>query len=412
MTAIVAILNKNWVSIAADRTWSVYNWITYKSYDSNKLFRLSSTEPIWIATYQNLQFLWIPWEIIIKQYRKKLWNTTFQSLELYKDDFLNYLSTIQANDDKYIFYIIESSLKIIINAIKESLDFEISKFPLNKSSLEENEAIDIANVTIWNILNNLNQIVDLSRNVIDDSDIEIIFTENDNFEEIIWLIFWGMNLPVDTTNNILEIIKLEFKYNVFLNYNEDYPYSGIIITWFWSEDIFPSLIELKVYYRLNWKVLYTQVTNENISDDLDWTNAYIMPFAQDDVIRNIIVWVNPQIEKNLIDSIWKIIDSKVLDVNINKEIKESINNELGIIKSKYVSNVIDSVVHLPLSELWETAETLVNLTSFKRRVTMENETVWWDTDVAIISKSDWFIWKKRKHYFDKDLNSQYFKNNR
>ena len=72
-----------------------------------------------------------------------------------------------------------------------------------------------------------------------------------------------------------------------------------------------------------------------------------------------------------------------------------------------------SVVELlPKEELAEMAETLVNLTSFKRRVTPEAETVGGPVDVAVISKGDGLIWIKRKHYFSQDLNFRYFDRDR
>ena len=63
---------------------------------------------------------------------------------------------------------------------------------------------------------------------------------------------------------------------------------------------------------------------------------------------------------------------------------------------------------LPKEELAEMAETLVNLTSFKRRVTPEAETVGGPIDVAVISKGDGLVWIKRKHYFVPELNPRYF----
>lgn len=53
------------------------------------------------------------------------------------------------------------------------------------------------------------------------------------------------------------------------------------------------------------------------------------------------------------------------------------------------------------------AEALVNLTSLKRRVSMEEETVGGPIDVAVISKGDGLIWIKRKHYFDGTMNRDY-----
>lgn len=65
---------------------------------------------------------------------------------------------------------------------------------------------------------------------------------------------------------------------------------------------------------------------------------------------------------------------------------------------------------LPKDELAAMAESLVNLASFKRRVTDEEETVGGPIDVAVISRGDGFIWIKRKHYFEPGLNPQFLAN--
>jgi hypothetical protein len=77
---------------------------------------------------------------------------------------------------------------------------------------------------------------------------------------------------------------------------------------------------------------------------------------------------------------------------------------------KFVKTVLDSVQSLPLDDLAEMAESLVNLTSLKRKVSMEQETVSGPIDVAVISPGDGFIWINRKHYFAADRNPQFFAN--
>ena len=68
MTAIVAVLNKNGIGIAADSAVTIGN--THKVINSaNKVFMLSKYHPVGIATYGNSQFMGIPWELIIKNYR-------------------------------------------------------------------------------------------------------------------------------------------------------------------------------------------------------------------------------------------------------------------------------------------------------------------------------------------------------
>jgi hypothetical protein len=63
---------------------------------------------------------------------------------------------------------------------------------------------------------------------------------------------------------------------------------------------------------------------------------------------------------------------------------------------------------LSIGELAELAETLVSIESLKERVTRPSDSVSGPIDVAVVSKSDGFIWIKRKHYFDPSLNSRYF----
>jgi hypothetical protein len=76
----------------------------------------------------------------------------------------------------------------------------------------------------------------------------------------------------------------------------------------------------------------------------------------------------------------------------------------------HIAPIIDIVGMLPKDELAEMAESLVNLTSFKRRVTPQAETVGGPIDVAVISRGDGFIWIKRKHYFDTKLNPHFLAN--
>jgi len=98
-------------------------------------------------------------------------------------------------------------------------------------------------------------------------------------------------------------------------------------------------------------------------------------------------------------------------VGIGKEILKDLGKKLGdYIEETYSSPVTTVISMLPKDELAAMAESLVNLTYFKRKVTMESETVGGPIDVAVISKGDGLIWIKRKHYFIPELNKQFFVN--
>ena len=79
-------------------------------------------------------------------------------------------------------------------------------------------------------------------------------------------------------------------------------------------------------------------------------------------------------------------------------------------RDNHISPVLSAVASLPKDELAAMAESLINLTSFKRKVTIETETVGGAIDVAVISKGDGFVWIKRKHYFRQELNHHFTAN--
>jgi hypothetical protein len=73
-------------------------------------------------------------------------------------------------------------------------------------------------------------------------------------------------------------------------------------------------------------------------------------------------------------------------------------------RNEQAQPVVGIVATLPKDELASMAESLVNLTKFRRRVTPERETVGGPIDVAVITKGDGFVWIRRKHYFEPSLN--------
>ena len=90
MTAIVGVLNKHGVALAADSAVSFGN--THKVVNTgNKVFALSKYQPVAIATYGRSAFMGTPWDIIIKLYRKKLGKHSFPKLDEYVNDFIKYL---------------------------------------------------------------------------------------------------------------------------------------------------------------------------------------------------------------------------------------------------------------------------------------------------------------------------------
>src|SRR5690606_585139 len=92
MTAVIGILNKNGMTMAADSAVTVTGGNSKKIYNTaNKIFTLSKFHPVGIMIYSSSSFMETPWEIIIKLYRKELKDKCFDKVEHYKDDFIRFL---------------------------------------------------------------------------------------------------------------------------------------------------------------------------------------------------------------------------------------------------------------------------------------------------------------------------------
>jgi hypothetical protein len=90
------------------------------------------------------------------------------------------------------------------------------------------------------------------------------------------------------------------------------------------------------------------------------------------------------------------------------EMFRRINREAENYRSaQFGQPTMDMIAVLPKDELAKLAESLVDLTSLHRRVARDLETVGGPIDVALISKADGFIWVKRKHYFNLEMNRHF-----
>ncbi|WP_231686950.1 hypothetical protein [Bacillus sp. JCM 19034] len=65
-------------------------------------------------------------------------------------------------------------------------------------------------------------------------------------------------------------------------------------------------------------------------------------------------------------------------------------------REQFIYPILDVVESLPTKELAHMAESLLNVASLKRKISISMETVGGPIDVAIITKGDGFTWVKKK----------------
>ncbi|MFA0025753.1 hypothetical protein AB4369_22880, partial [Vibrio sp. 10N.261.49.A5] len=91
MTAEVVIFNKSAIALAADSAVSIEGNKSSKVYNNaEKLFALSKHHPVAIMIYERNELQGVPWELIIKSFRKKQGDKFYSKLSGYKDAFLEF----------------------------------------------------------------------------------------------------------------------------------------------------------------------------------------------------------------------------------------------------------------------------------------------------------------------------------
>jgi len=147
MTSEVIIKNREAIAMAADSAVTVTSNGKYDKKifpTANKLFTLSKYHPIGIMFYGNAHLMGVPWEVIIKQYRKELGEKSFSKLKYYAEDFVNFLNTnkILFPDSIQTQYF-KNSVEIYMNFLKENIFDELNTASKGGKSLGKRQRKEI-----------------------------------------------------------------------------------------------------------------------------------------------------------------------------------------------------------------------------------------------------------------------------
>ncbi|MEI3436033.1 MAG: hypothetical protein V8S10_06950 [Clostridia bacterium] len=408
MSAEVILMNKNGIAIAADSAVTIGN--KTKIYNTaDKMFMLSKYAPVGILIYNSASIMGIQLEIIIKQYRRKLGEKTFQTLKEYCDDFMSYCIEFANN---YSGEKIE--LEIINNQILNKCD-EIFRIVLSMANKEvgknsfknDNELMEFINIKIIEIVDRTN--VEINDEVMDDLYYNNILSKLDTSNIIDFCSeSYKINLKEETKKKIM--LKLN---DIIRNkkYWDRSNFTGIAITGYGDNEIFPVCIQIETLGIINNKVLKL---NENSFQITHEQNSQIIPLAQTDVMDEFFLGINNEINQIYVKKFKNGIASEKDESVKNKiiQLNTSIEEEKNKLVKDRLMNIHRSLSFLPRDEMIYMAEGMINLTSFKRRLVLDNfsETVGGPIDIAFISKGEGFIWIKRKKYFDKEMNYVFTEN--
>lgn len=419
MTAEIAIMNKSALVLAADSAITITG-STNKIYNTvNKLFTLSKRHPVGIMVYGNAEFMNRPYETLIKVFREKLGIRSHPSIYDYCNEFLAYLVSDSICSDidqrKNVSrlardYFDGVKTGIVRNIISHQRNHgkcsqaQIRKFVeqvirLENTALEKQPFADGFSVDCVNdVLRVYSAEITKARSTLD------------------------RDLPLTSTQiaALIPMAAMALCKGVFSNYR-----SEIVIAGFGEDDLFPHLIHVETDGAFLGKHKIRTPHDERISTE--GFGASIIPFAQGEMVGRFMEGVDENYQHYLEVQFRRLLDNfgaSIVDaLNSSKatklKVREAVSNSAdanmtdfhakcaNYRRTRFVDRILDVVVNMPKEEIAALADALVNLTSVKRRVSAESETVGGPIDVAVISKGDGFIWIKRKHYFDPKYNPQF-----
>lgn len=425
MTAEIAIMNRQAVALAADSAVTVSYTDGQKIYNTvNKLFMLSKRAPVGVMVYGVADLTGIPWETIIKCFREDLGNERLPRVRDYATRLLDYIRDhrimfTEEHQERQLF----TSVFMQFRSVMEPIDDEIRTVIESKGGIKPSEMTPIVARHIREahlLWTNADPLPDVPGNLAS----RIRRKWRKQIEAIIDYVFGDLSIGPTSRKRLVDIACLVFTASLFPD-----NVSGLVVAGFGEEEYLPSTIAFDVEgVLLNF--VKTRKRPEKSTTITPANSSAVISFAQGEMVSLFMEGVDPtysaMINHSLEHYVESLADGLVASTGVTgrreRTLRQRIKDASEASTKRFLDNlhdytmryhigpVVSAVTNLPKEELAAMAESLVSLTSFKRRVTHDPETVGGPIDVAVISKGDGFIWIKRKHYFDPGLNHQFFMN--
>lgn len=425
MTSEVVVMNSLGVALATDSAATVYIDGRAKVYHADKLFMLSHFHPVGAMVYNNSALLGVPWETILKMFRKDLGKRAFGSLAEYGDHLIEYLNAARGLfprevQDKYYLDLVETLYNGIESDIQERRD-EIWRSRGGKD--DGQDAPRIADLVIGESWKEWQEKPDatcfdpkIGSSLAGRMSGEITMLRNSVFKHL--------KLGSESSRALHELAALVVSKEEILFESR----TGLVIAGFGEDEHMPVLnsYELGEVFVDNLK--FKKVRSQQVDSK---TPSVVETFAEREMVSTYLDGISPRFSLKILEDISELV------LGLTEEIVTEVPNMSAKRKREFLDRILpkgsnalrqwwqdfeefrlegrqpflQSISLLPKNELAHVAASLVSLTSFQKRMsTEEDETVGGPVDVAVISKGDGFVWIERKHYFRPELNRHFFKN--
>ena len=435
MTAEIAILNTSAVALAADSAVTVTQPGGQKIFSSaNKIFALTYDAPVGILVYGNANFMGIPMETLVKEYRKRGAGEKFPTIGEYAESFVGFLLEIAHGSlsQQEQFRLQVERVRTIFIAIGNEITERVREYV--QDLMRKMESVDAQAIrSVWDHF--AEQIIDRYHanvrrsTLVEGASNELLQEARRELGGIVAEMrrkSFGSSLSRSAVGKLNEVVRRST--GLMLDDVLAVPganVTGVVIAGFGEDEVFPGYVETFVdgCYGQVLRTRQGRIAQVNLENEVA-----IAPFAQADMFRLFMLGLHPLYLPHIHSYVQRLVrgyGDMVLDriTDLSSDERKKLDDEMEMDKLVVADMVTDElekfgrdriaaeiaqvVRNLPKDQLAEFAEALVNLTSLRRRVSLERETVGGPTDVAVITKGEGLVWTKRKHYFPPELNVSY-----
>lgn len=390
MTAIVGALNKKGVAVAADSAVTMGNGKVINT--AQKIFQLKSQESIGVAIYGNGQFMGVPLKVLISLFDRYCEHSNYQSDTILDCSYMFYNFLVKEKQTNLYRASFDMRLKKFINFFQEK----------NSSKNKTDEDIENDKKIIKSILKKSNEVSYIL------NELNLVGSSFINR----WTAIIQQDLASDDSENDNELVSGK-EADLIAYFLYENGYTGITFFGYGKDDAFPELISYKLYFKLDNFLVYLLDDKASIKISHE-RGGDIQPFAQADVINNLITGISDDFQDNLLTSVTnelKLVlrdaeeQNGLQDENAKDTIKSlaisalrKLNEHIIDVKNKNTEWVRMTVSYLDIEDLAEYVESLIYVTYLSRRTTSQKEGVGGAVDVATITLDEGFRWVKHKKF--------------
>lgn len=416
MTAEALVMNKNGIAIAADSAIAVATGAAPRMFNTtDKLFKLTADAPVAVMIYGSSEFMHLPWDVLIEDYRAKRVGTSFTDTHGYAEDFLAYLAQLhQAHDDYEDVFLAALSAHFadLAEALKSTAVRAVQTFGQEEAAIRQCLIDQMAKTeSELSSLPTIPGLDGLSREQFARKYRRLVVQARDyGFSTVV-----PVALTREIRRGLWRLAHLFATKEIFSSAS-----SGIVIAGYGTEQLLPSVR----CYRLEAFLPGPFKCKLEAARDISRHNqGIIIPFAQTELVYRFLQGVDKDYETyafGLFSTLTRELSAYLINSYVPQPARDKASTDVqAVLKEKmahiasatqsyrtkeFLMPVIEAVKNLPKQELAALAEALVQITLIRRKMSLDPETVREPVDVALISKSDGFVWIKRKRYYDPDLN--------